>query len=109
MASGGEKPAPDEPGELKSDASDKPTEMTFQFTEITFVTGRTKDFKLSIDGQQVNIPVPEDIFAHLQNQFMSKKTTPQQKQRYATMINLVRAAYKKGFADGHGKAPRGQK
>jgi hypothetical protein len=86
------------------------TELTFNLTEITIVTGRTKNFSLNLDDKQVNVPVSEDLFAHLHNQFLSKKTTTPQKQRYAAMLNLVRAAYdKKGLEDGRSRPSKPQK
>jgi hypothetical protein len=77
--------------------------IAVEVNTIILVKGRTKDFHLSIDDRMVSIPVPEDIFTHAKNQFLDKRNTPDQKNRNATLRNLMRAAYKKGLEDGQTK------
>lgn len=69
-------------------------------TEVTILTGKTKAFRLNVDGHDVTIPVDEALFAHYRNQFTREAPTAQQKLRFTTLLNLMRAAYKKGIADG---------
>ena len=75
-------------------------EIHISITEVVVLTGKTKGFKLNIDGAQVTIPVDEAMFVNYQNQFYREKPTPDQKKRYLTLLSLMRAAYKKGVADG---------
>jgi hypothetical protein len=62
--------------------------------------GRTRDFRLLVNGQEITVPVDEALFAHYTNQFSRKQPSERQQQRYSTLYNLMRAAYKKGVADG---------
>ena len=72
-------------------------------TEVVTLTGKKKQFRLYIDDSVVNIPVDEALFAHYMNQFYREKPTPDQKKRLTTLLNLMRAAYTKGVADGKRK------
>jgi len=75
-------------------------EVHISITEIVTLTGKSKGFKLNVDGRDVTIPVDEAVFAHYMNQFYRETPTAPQKQRFSTLLNLMRAAYKKGFAEG---------
>lgn len=78
-----------------------PDKVHVSITEVTTLVGKTKGFRLSVDGHEVTIPVDEALFAHYHDQFYRENGgTPQQKKRFATLMNLMRAAYKKGLADG---------
>lgn len=63
---------------------------------------RTRLYKLQVDKRQVDIPVKEALFVRVEEQFLKKKGD-QAKDRRTTLNNLLRAAYKKGVADGKGK------
>ena len=75
-------------------------DVTFTITEVTLSTGkRTARIRLNIDDQSVEIPVTPEIKTHFFEQFWRKNPTPLQKRRFATVMNLVRAAYRKGLRD----------
>jgi hypothetical protein len=69
-------------------------------TEITILTGKKKAFKIDINGSKVSIPADETLFTNYLNQFSRPNPTAQQKQRFSTLMNLVRAAYIQGLKDG---------
>jgi hypothetical protein len=75
-------------------------ETHISITEVTILTGRTKGFRLDVDNAQVTIPIDEALFAHYQNQFWRDNPTTQQKKKFGTLMSLLRAAYRKGVADG---------
>jgi hypothetical protein len=68
-------------------------------TEITIKTGKTKGFKLEVDGNAVTIPVDEAVFVNYQNQFPRQSPTPLQRKRFGTLMHLMRAAYQQGIVD----------
>lgn len=68
--------------------------------EFTFSDGRKKNVRINIDGRDVGIPVDSEIFAYFRAQFLRDNPTPQQRQRFSTIMNVTRAAYQKGYADG---------
>ena len=75
-------------------------QITVNFTEVTMV-GKSKQFKLTVaNDETVSIPVDEAIFTHYQNQFCRGNPSQLQKQRFNTLLNLMRAAYKQGIKDG---------
>jgi hypothetical protein len=75
-------------------------EVTISVTEITVVQGKKKSVRINIDGQTVNVPVDESVFTYFKEQFIRENPTPLQKKRFATVMNVLRAAYLKGLADG---------
>jgi hypothetical protein len=74
-------------------------DVRMSITEVTIHTGKTKTFKLDIDGANVSIPVDDALFVNYQNQFYRPNPTPQQRVRFATLLNLMRAAYEQGKRD----------
>lgn len=75
-------------------------ETKISVTEITILTGKTKGFRVDVDGKSVTIPVDESVFVNYQNQFYRVNPTTAQRQKFATLMSLMRAAYKKGLKDG---------
>lgn len=76
------------------------TEVTFTITEVTVSAERKSTFiRLNIDGEKVKTPVTPEVRTHFFEQFWREKPTPHQKRRFATLMNLVRAAYRKGQRD----------
>jgi len=61
--------------------------------------GRPKSIRLTVDGADVRIPVDGTVYAYWDQQYVRTNPTRHQKQRYATLTNLLRAAYKKGRED----------
>lgn len=80
----------------------KKGEFRFSVTEIVISSGKQKFIRVTVDGQDVRIPVDDDIYAYWQEQFVRNNPTPQQRKRFGTFMNVVRAAYKKGLKDGKG-------
>ena len=74
-------------------------DVRISITEVTIHSGKTKTFKLDIDGVNVAIPVHEALFVNYQNQFYRPNPTAQQRVRCATLLNLMRAAYEQGKRD----------
>ncbi|HSA34151.1 MAG TPA: hypothetical protein P5077_10530 [bacterium] len=75
-------------------------EMTvINVTEVTIVKGKTKDIRINFDGSDVKIPVDESVYAYFQQQFFRENPTALQRKRFATVMNVLRAAYLKGRED----------
>jgi hypothetical protein len=73
--------------------------ITHSITEITFTTGRQAKIEFDLDGRRVSIPVTGEIKAYFDAQFSRSNPTPLQRRKYATVMNLLRAAYLAGRAD----------
>lgn len=71
----------------------------FTVAEVSFNDGPKKNIKINVDGRNVNIPVDDSVFAYFREQFWRENPTAKQKQRFATVVNVLRAAYQKGYAD----------
>lgn len=69
-------------------------------TEMTIISGKTKYIKITVNGQEIKIPVDESVYAYFAEQFSRPNPTALQKKRFATVMNLLRAAYLKGLSDG---------
>jgi len=80
------------------------TEKRISITEVTISSGKKKNFKLEVDGQLIMIPVDDEIFAHYKDQLWRDSPTQKQKNVFATVMNLMRAAYLKGREDGKTKS-----
>jgi hypothetical protein len=80
--------------------------MTYRITEVTVATGRTATIEVEIGDRKVRVPVPAEVKAYFNEQFVRRNPTPTQSKRFATLMNLLRAAYQKGKEDG-GKAHGG--
>ena len=68
-------------------------------TEVTISTGKMRPITVTIDGQQVRIPVDSEIRAYFNEQFTRQNPSKLQRKRYVTLMNLISAAYKQGKAD----------
>lgn len=55
---------------------------------------------MDVDGRRIAIPVSTEIKARFDEQFWREKLSDQQSKRLATLLNIARAAYKKGLLDG---------
>jgi hypothetical protein len=77
-----------------------PKQVTVNVTEVTLVSGRKKNIRVNIDGTDVHIPVDEGVHAYFHQQFLRQNPTPLQRKRFATIMNVLRAAYLKGVSDG---------
>ena len=73
-----------------------PQSVTFSITEVTFETGKTAKLRFRVDGQEVVVDVAADLKAYFTEQFVRPNPTAAQKKRYATLMRLLEAAYKKG-------------
>ena len=76
----------------------------FTITEVTISSGKKKSFKLEVNGELITIPIDEKIFAHYKDQLWRENPSRKQKDVFATVLNLMRAAYLKGREDGKSKA-----
>jgi hypothetical protein len=77
----------------------KPATVTYTVTEVTVTTGQTSTIDLIIDDKRVRITVPVEIKAHFDQQFSRPNPTALQKKKYATVMNLMRAASLQGRKD----------
>ena len=68
-------------------------------TDVKVPTGKKKKVKLNVNGVDITIHVPEALFAHYQNQFVRQYPTEKQRNMFATLMSLMRAAYLKGCED----------
>jgi hypothetical protein len=78
-------------------------EKHISITEITIFSGKKKGFKLTVNDEVISIPVDENVFAHYKDQLWREDPSRKQKDVYATVMNLMRAAYLKGCEDGKKK------
>ena len=82
-------------------ANDK---ITFTIAEVTIESGKTATVNFDLDGKHIRIPVDEDVKAYFNDQFVRPKPTKLQSKRFATVMNILRAAYRKGLEDGGDEA-----
>lgn len=68
--------------------------------EASIESGKTKDIRVNIDGNDVRIPVDETVYAYFNEQFLRSNPTALQRKKFATILNVLRAAYLKGRKDG---------
>ena len=81
--------------------ADKSFAMTI--TEVTIVSGKTKYIQIKLDGKEVHIPIDEAIYAYYKSQFFRDNPTSNQKKRFATLMQLLKAAYLYGRKEGLSK------
>jgi hypothetical protein len=77
-----------------------PDTTHISITEVTVSKGKKTHIGLIVDGKSISIPVDAAIFAHYSDQISRKNPTEKQRKVFATVMNLMRAAYLKGCADG---------
>jgi len=75
--------------------------ISLSITEVTIVNGKPKNIHVRIDGKPVDIPIDETMFAFFQQQFNRENPTALQRRRFGTLMNIIEAAYKKGFSDAY--------
>lgn len=80
-----------------------PEDFTVSITEVTFSKGPERKIRVEIDGETVQIPVSTEIYAYWQEQFVRPNPTAQQRKRFSTLMNIVRAAFKEGQKHAGGK------
>lgn len=69
-------------------------------TEVSISSGPRKTIRVKIDDRDIGIPVDQSVYAYFKEQFLRESPTPPQKRRFATIMNVLRAAYQKGYSDG---------
>lgn len=68
---------------------------------VTVVLGADKFLKLKLDDtHEVNIPVSDETWTYFKSFFKRDNPSSLQKQKYATIMKMVHAAYLKGLEDG---------
>jgi hypothetical protein len=75
-------------------------DTVISITEVTVVSGKTSKINLLLNDQKVSITVPVELKVHFDEQFSRPNPTPLQKKKYATIMNLLKAAYLQGSKDG---------
>ncbi len=78
----------------------KDPDVKVSVTEVSISSGRRRYLRVEIDGRDVQIPVDDAVYQIWQEQFVRGNPTALQRRRFATFMNVVRAAYKKGHEDG---------
>jgi hypothetical protein len=79
-------------------------EVNISVTEITIRSGRTATITFDLDGRRVSVPVDAEVKAYFDSQFVRSNPTSQQRKRFSTLMNLLRAAYRKGLDDATAKS-----
>ncbi len=76
--------------------------VTISVTSVTVSAskGRRKTIRVNVNGQDVRIPVSDDVYAYWNEQFVRENPTPLQRKRFATFMSVLREAYLKGVEDG---------
>ena len=77
-------------------ASSGSGDFTVSITEVSFSKGPRRAIRVEIDGATVEIPVSAEVYAYWHDQFVRPNPTPHQRKRFATLMNVVRAAFKEG-------------
>jgi hypothetical protein len=62
-----------------------------------------RNIRVELNSRIVSVPVSGDVFAYWHEQFVRQNPTSAQRQRFRTLMNLVRAAYLKGHEDGQNR------
>jgi hypothetical protein len=52
-----------------------------------------RELRVNVNGTFVYVPVPAELMAYFKQQFVRSSPTDAQKQKYATIMNLLAAAY----------------
>lgn len=65
-------------------------------TEATVTTGSMASVEIFIDDKKVRISVPPEVKAYFNAQFVRDKPSKLQRQKYTTLMTLLRAAYRAG-------------
>lgn len=74
-------------------------QVQVNITEVTISTGKTAYVEFLSDDKKIRVEIPAELNAFFKSQFLRANPTPAFKQRYVTLMNLMRAAYKQGLAD----------
>ena len=74
-------------------------DVEISITEITIRSGKQDYIHFQIDGRRVEVPVDSEIKAYFNAQFVREKPTKEQRKKFATVTNIMRAAYLKGLSD----------
>ncbi len=82
----------------KKKASTSRPSVTMVIQETRVTVGKTANISFDIDDQRVTIKVPAETKAHFTEQFVRPNPTALQRRKYATVMALIRAAYKAGLA-----------
>jgi len=61
---------------------------------------KAKVIMVTVDDRRVAIPVAPEVKAYWEEQFFRTNPSRLQQRRWATLMSVVRAAYKKGVSDG---------
>jgi len=89
----------------KKSSPKKEADIEVQITKVTIISGKMKHIRITINDRNIMIPVSEAVYAYWDEQFVRPNPTAPQRKRYATLMNVVKAAYVKGLEDG-GNATR---
>ncbi len=89
----------------KKSSPKKEADFEVQITEVTIISGKVKNIRITINDRTIMIPVSEAVYAYWNEQFIRPNPTAHQRKRLATLMNIVKAAYVKGLEDG-GNATR---
>lgn len=76
--------------------------VRISITEVAYVSGKTTELFIYIDDVKVSITIPVELKAYFDAQFSRPNPTALQKKKYATVVNLMKAAYLQGKADARG-------
>ncbi|QDU93928.1 hypothetical protein [Lignipirellula cremea] len=83
----------------KKKKTESPNKLEIEVTSITVNIGKTSHIRVYVDGKEVSIPVDESLFMDWKHFFLDKRNTSDQKARFAILMKVVNAAYKKGLRD----------
>lgn len=75
-------------------------EIRIGVSEEVLFTGDSSDIHVRVDSRDVRIPISRELKAYFKEQFVRSSPSRAQRGRWATLMNLLRAAYRKGRNDG---------
>lgn len=73
---------------------------TYSITEITVISGKKSSIHFELNGNKIDVPIDAEVKAYFNSQFVRDSPSKQQRQKFSTIMNLMRAAYIQGFEDG---------
>ena len=68
-------------------------EVNISVTEITIKSGKTATINFDLDSRRVSVPVDAEVKAYFNSQFVRSNPTSQQRKRFSTLMDVLRAAY----------------
>jgi hypothetical protein len=67
----------------------------FSWQRLCEMRRKKATINFDLDGRKVSVPIDAEVKAYFNSQFVRPNPTPEQRKRFSTVMNLLRAAYLK--------------